>query len=89
MVPPRASMTCGPTGGGGTVFAVAKQVKCPTLLVVADAGQGGMLPPEDANPLAAALPDCSRVDLPGVGHLVHWQDTSATLRLLHGFLGSL
>ena len=74
---------------GFDVFAVAKQVKCPTLLVVADAGQGGMLPPEDANPLAAALPDCSRVDLPGVGHLVHWQDTSATLRLLHGFLGSL
>ncbi|MFM8272724.1 MAG: alpha/beta fold hydrolase [Gemmata sp.] len=71
------------------VFAAAKQVKCPTLLVVADPALGGMLPPEDARPLAAALPDCARVDLPGVGHLVHWQDTPATLRLLHGFLGSL
>ena len=74
---------------GFDVFALAKQVKCPALLVVADPALGGMLPSEDANPLAAALPDCSRVDLPGVGHLVHWQDTSATLRLLHGFLGSL
>lgn len=74
---------------GFDVVAVAKQVKCPALLVVADATQGGMLPSADANALAAALPDCSRVDLPGVGHLVHWQDTPATLRLLHGFLGSL
>lgn len=74
---------------GFDVVAVAKQVKCQALLVVADATQGGMLPSADANALAAALPDCSRVDLPGVGHLVHWQDTPATLRLLHGFLGSL
>ena len=74
---------------GFDVVAVAKQVKCPALLVVADATQGGMLPPADATTLAAALPDCARVDLPGVGHLVHWQDTPATLRLLHGFLGSL
>lgn len=74
---------------GFDVFAVAKQVKCPALLVVSDPAQGGMLPPADANPLAAALPDCSRVDLPGVGHLIHWQDTPATLRLLHSFLNSL
>ena len=74
---------------GHDVFAVAKQVKCPALLVVSDPALGGMLPLADANPLAAALPDCSRVDLPGVGHLIHWQDTPATLRLLHGFLGSL
>jgi pimeloyl-ACP methyl ester carboxylesterase len=74
---------------GFDVFSTAKHVKCPTLLVVADPVQGGMLPPEDAKPLAAALPDCTRVDVPGVGHLLHWQDTPATLRLLHSFLGSL
>ena len=59
------------------------------MLVVSDPAQGGMLPPEDSKPLAAALPDCTRVDLPAVGHLIHWQDTPATLRLLHAFLGSL
>lgn len=74
---------------GFDVFATAKQVKCPALLVACDAGQGGTLPPDDAKALAAALPDCTRVDLPGVGHLVHWQDTPATLRLLHAFLNSL
>lgn len=74
---------------GFDVFGTAKRVKCPALLVVSDPAQGGMLPPEDSKPLAAALADCTRVDLPGVGHLVHWQDTPATLRLLHGFLGSL
>jgi pimeloyl-ACP methyl ester carboxylesterase len=74
---------------GFDVFGTAKQVKCPALLVVADPAQGGMLPPDDAKPLAAALRDCTRVDLTGVGHLLHWQDTPATLRLLHSFLGSL
>jgi pimeloyl-ACP methyl ester carboxylesterase len=74
---------------GFDVLGTAKHVKCPALLVVADPAQGGMLPPEDAKPLAAALPDCTRVDLHGVGHLMHWQDTANTLRLLHAFLGSL
>jgi pimeloyl-ACP methyl ester carboxylesterase len=74
---------------GFDVFAVAKRVKCPALLVVADPALGGVLPPDDSNPLAAALPDCTRVDRPGVGHLLHWQDTPDTLRLLHSFLGSL
>lgn len=74
---------------GYDVFAVARQVRCPALLVVSDPAQGGMLPPADSAALAKALSDCSRVDLAGVGHLVHWQDTQATLRLLHGFLNSL
>jgi pimeloyl-ACP methyl ester carboxylesterase len=74
---------------GFDVLGTAKHVKCPALLVVADPALGGMLPPEDAKPLAQALPDCTRVDLPGVGHLMHWQDTPNTLRLLHAFLGSL
>ena len=74
---------------GYDMFAIAKHIKCPALLIVADPLYGGMLPPEDANPLAAALPDCTRVDLPAVGHLVHWQDTPSTLRLLHSFLNSL
>jgi pimeloyl-ACP methyl ester carboxylesterase len=48
-----------------------------------------MLPPSDAGPLAAALPDGTRVDLPGVGHLVHWQDAAGTLRALQAFLAAL
>jgi pimeloyl-ACP methyl ester carboxylesterase len=69
--------------------ALAAAVRGPALLVVADPARGGMLPPADADPLAAALPDCCRVDLPGVGHLVHWQDPAATTRVLLSFLASL
>jgi pimeloyl-ACP methyl ester carboxylesterase len=69
--------------------ALAAAVRCPVLLVVADPARGGMLPPADADPLAAALPDGCRVDLPGVGHLVHWQDPAATTRVVLSFLVSL
>jgi pimeloyl-ACP methyl ester carboxylesterase len=74
---------------GFDLLTVASAVRCPALLVVADPARGGMLPPADADPLAAALSDCTRIDLPGVGHLVHWQDPAATLRVLLPFLGSL
>jgi pimeloyl-ACP methyl ester carboxylesterase len=75
--------------GDFDLFATAEQVKCPALLVVADPACGGMLLPPDADRLAAALPDVARVDLPGVGHLIHWQDPAACTRLLHSFLASL
>ena len=74
---------------GYDMLALARQVRCPVLLLVADPAVGGMLPPADAEPFVAAFHDCTRIDLPGIGHLVHWQNTGATLRLLHGFLGSL
>ena len=67
----------------------AKQVQCPALLVVADPAKGGMMPPPDSDRLAAALPDCNRVDLSGVGHLIHWHDAHKSLLLLHSFLGSI
>lgn len=70
-------------------LALAKQVRCPVLLAIADPAFGGMLPPPEADSLFAAIPDSHRVDLPGVGHLIHWQDAHQTLLLLHAFLGSL
>lgn len=70
-------------------LAAAKAVHCPALLVVADPARGGMLPPPESDLLAAALAEGWRVDLPGVGHLIHAQDAPAALRLLHSFLASL
>ncbi|HET6572906.1 MAG TPA: alpha/beta hydrolase [Fimbriiglobus sp.] len=70
-------------------IASALVVRCPALLLVADPACGGMLPPADADALAAALPDCCRVSLPGVGHAVHWLAPEATLRPLQAFLTSL
>lgn len=74
---------------GFDLLATAKPVHCPTLLLVSDPACGGMLPPADADPLTATLTERVRIDLPGVGHLPHWQDTATTCRLLHSFLGSL
>jgi pimeloyl-ACP methyl ester carboxylesterase len=74
---------------GFDLLAAAKLVNCPTLLLVSDPACGGMLPPADADPLTAALAERVRIDLPGVGHLPHWQDAATTCRLLHSFLGSL
>jgi pimeloyl-ACP methyl ester carboxylesterase len=70
-------------------LAIAADVRCPALLVVADPAAGGMLPPSDADALTAALADGCRVDLPGIGHLVHWQDPAATTRVILSFLASL
>ena len=66
------------------------RVRCPALLVVADPAAGGMLDTAaDVERILAALADGTRVDLPGVGHLVHGQDAAATLRVVSAFLGSL
>lgn len=70
-------------------FAAAANVTCPVLLVASDPEKGGMLPPAEAERLTAALVDGHRIDLPGVGHLIHWQDAHRASLLLHAFLGSL
>lgn len=71
------------------LFAAARQTRCPALLAISDPAFGGMLPPSEADALAAAIPDCHRIDLHGIGHLIHWQDAHKTQLLLHSFLGSL
>ena len=64
-------------------------VKCPTLLLVADAAQGGMLPPDDATALAQALPDASRIDCPGVAHQIHGTRPDLYLQAVVNFIDSL
>ena len=67
----------------------AAAVKCPALLLVADVAEGGMLPPADADVLTAALADPVRLDLPGVGHLIHAAQPARFQYLLVNFLESL
>ena len=64
-------------------------VRCPVLLLEADAHAGGMLREEDADRLELELPDCTRVRFPGAGHLLHWTNTGAVLRAVTAFLESL
>ncbi len=68
---------------------ILPRVPCPALLLVADVGLGGILAQEDATRVANLLRDCTRVDLPEVGHQVHWLQPELTLRLVTAYLESL
>lgn len=74
---------------GYAVPEVMRGIRCPALLLCADERAGGMLPAHEAAALAGLIADCTRIDLPGVGHLVHWTETEQTMRLVLGFLESL
>jgi pimeloyl-ACP methyl ester carboxylesterase len=74
---------------GYDLDAILAGVRCPVLLLQGDMAAGGMLTDGDAERLASRLPDCARIKLEGVGHLIHWTQTEATLRLLIAFLESL
>jgi pimeloyl-ACP methyl ester carboxylesterase len=69
--------------------AVWAAVRCPTLLMRGEAARGGMLPAADADRLAATVPDCTRADVAGVGHLVHWLAPEGCTRVTLEFLESL
>ncbi|MCE9563485.1 MAG: alpha/beta hydrolase [Planctomycetes bacterium] len=69
--------------------AIWRAIKCPVLLLRGEEARGGMLPAADAARMSALIADCTRVDVPGVGHLIHWLATEACVRLMLGFLESL
>ena len=69
--------------------AVWRGVTCPALLLRGDPAAGGMLPADDADRMGLDMPDLTRIDLPGVGHLIHGTATEPTVRHLLNFLESL
>ncbi|TXT29489.1 MAG: putative hydrolase, partial [Planctomycetota bacterium] len=69
--------------------AAAAKIQCPVLLMQADLSVGGMLTDDDAAEAERLMPDCVRVRLPKVGHLIHWLQTDTCLRLVNSFLESL
>jgi pimeloyl-ACP methyl ester carboxylesterase len=48
-----------------------------------------MLSKDHAEKMAAAMTDCTVIDVPHVGHLIHWLQAETTLRMVVGFLESL
>jgi pimeloyl-ACP methyl ester carboxylesterase len=69
--------------------AVWRGLTCPVLLLRGDPALGGMLPPADAEVMSSLIPDLTRIDMPGVGHLIHSMATEATTRHVLNFLESL
>ena len=74
---------------GYDVERIFSAIRCPVLLLRADERDGGMLAGDDAQAMVRHLEDCTRIDLPGVGHLLHWLATEEIVRLTVGFLESL
>ena len=64
-------------------------ISCPALLLQADSVMGGMLTDDDAAEAERLMPDCTRIRLPKVGHLIHWLQTETCLRLVNSFLESI
>ena len=62
---------------------------CALPILQADLSVGGMLTDDDAAEAERLMPDSVRVRLPKVGHLIHWLQTDACLRLVNSFLESL
>lgn len=74
---------------GYEVETVLTTLRCPTLLLAADWGAGGMMPPDLTDRVERLIPRCTRVDLKGIGHTAHWADLETVLKLTAGFLESL
>jgi pimeloyl-ACP methyl ester carboxylesterase len=73
---------------GCDLEAPLSRVICPTLILRGDDAAGGMLSKDHAAKLAAAMTDCTVIDVPQVGHLIHWQQAETTLRHVVAFLES-
>ena len=52
---------------------VARQIRCPVVLLHADPRAGGALADDEAAAFATAVADCHVERFPGAGHLLHWQ----------------
>ena len=73
---------------GCDLESLLSRVKCPTLILRGDDAAGGMLSKDHADKLAAAMTDCTVIDVPAAGHLIHWVQAEATLRHVVAFLES-
>lgn len=69
--------------------AAASGYRGPLLVLQGDEAAGGMLTSGDARRLTELAPQAIVQPYPGVGHLLHWMATEATLRVTLSFLESL
>jgi pimeloyl-ACP methyl ester carboxylesterase len=68
---------------------VFRGVKCPALLFRGDEGEGGMLAKGEGDRIARLMSDCTTIEWPGVGHLIHWREPEAVAKYTVSFLEAL
>jgi len=69
--------------------ALLSAVRSPTLLLQGEKSYGSMLADTSAAEVEAAIADCTRVRVEGVGHLIHSLKSEETLRIVSGFLEAI
>ena len=74
---------------GYDILAECAGVRCPALILRGDPALGGMLRRDEAHAMARRMADGVVIDVPNVGHLIHWTAAEAMSRLVLGFLESL
>jgi pimeloyl-ACP methyl ester carboxylesterase len=74
---------------GYDLVASCAAVRCPALILRGDPALGGMLRRDEALAMARQMADGVVIDMPGVGHLIHWTAAETMARLVLGFLESL
>lgn len=74
---------------GYVVEKIMTGVTCPALILRGDESRGGMLTRTEAMRWTGAMRDGTLIDVPHVGHLLHWMATETTARLTLAFLESL
>jgi len=67
-------------------FGELRRIACPTLLLRADPGCGGMLSAPDAARIVEGIASTRLVEHPGLGHNLHATDPAGTLAHVQAFL---
>ena len=68
---------------------ILSAIRCPVLLLRGNTALGGMLPSDDADRMVSRLYDCTRIDFPAAGHLLHWQMRTEVSLQTAAFIESL
>jgi pimeloyl-ACP methyl ester carboxylesterase len=64
-------------------------IKCPALLLQADPGMGAAMTDDEAELAASLIPDCTFVQMQGVGHGIHRGDPVNFRRVMFDFLDTI
>jgi pimeloyl-ACP methyl ester carboxylesterase len=65
------------------------RITCPTLVITADPGLGGIVTPEISVRVQALNPRCAIAHVPGAGHHVRFHDHATYLEAVRRFLATL
>ncbi len=66
------------------IHSLMPSIKCPTLLICA--GNGGTITTEEEQEIIGLIDDCRSIRIPGVGHMIPWDDVDAFTNAVRSFV---